>query len=267
MQTIQRHLQAEVDSSAVPPCELPQAAAQHFAASLPEGLLPANWWACTSWQQLDRALSFANHGVLPSELKRRYKEAKAELQGLCAAAHKATIEQQQQQQQQQPRLAAAHRLSGSSAWDDTSSVLEASDSKAATDASRPTRVGAAAGAVAAAAPQTPTEAVAAAAAGPKPGSAAWAAALQALLSRQGCTGKEADVNGASFCLMAIGQGRLAVLTCRPGCCMAGHQRASPSSRWLLIIIIPCKPYLSASATAPHPLGRRKVERLFSLFSV
>jgi hypothetical protein len=35
----------------------------------------------------------------------------------------------------------------------------------------------------------------------------------------------------------------------------------------LIIIIPCKPYLSASATAPHPLGRRKVERLFSLFSV
>jgi hypothetical protein len=34
----------------------------------------------------------------------------------------------------------------------------------------------------------------------------------------------------------------------------------------LIIIIPCKPYLSASATAPHPLGRRKVERLFSLFS-
>jgi hypothetical protein len=36
---------------------------------------------------------------------------------------------------------------------------------------------------------------------------------------------------------------------------------------LIIIIIPCKPYLSASATAPHPLGRRKVERLFSLFSV
>jgi hypothetical protein len=35
----------------------------------------------------------------------------------------------------------------------------------------------------------------------------------------------------------------------------------------IIIIIPCKPYLSASATAPHPLGRRKVERLFSLFSV
>jgi hypothetical protein len=28
---------------------------------------------------------------------------------------------------------------------------------------------------------------------------------------------------------------------------------------LIIIIIPCKPYLSASATAPHPLGRRKVE--------
>jgi hypothetical protein len=36
---------------------------------------------------------------------------------------------------------------------------------------------------------------------------------------------------------------------------------------IIIIIIPCKPYLSASATAPHPLGRRKVERLFSLFSV
>jgi hypothetical protein len=36
---------------------------------------------------------------------------------------------------------------------------------------------------------------------------------------------------------------------------------------LIIITIPCKPYLSASATAPHPLGRRKVERLFSLFSV
>jgi hypothetical protein len=36
---------------------------------------------------------------------------------------------------------------------------------------------------------------------------------------------------------------------------------------VIIIIIPCKPYLSASATAPHPLGRRKVERLFSLFSV
>jgi hypothetical protein len=35
----------------------------------------------------------------------------------------------------------------------------------------------------------------------------------------------------------------------------------------MLIIIPCKPYLSASATAPHPLGRRKVERLFSLFSV
>jgi hypothetical protein len=26
---------------------------------------------------------------------------------------------------------------------------------------------------------------------------------------------------------------------------------------IIIIIIPCKPYLSASATAPHPLGRRK----------
>jgi enolase len=36
---------------------------------------------------------------------------------------------------------------------------------------------------------------------------------------------------------------------------------------IIILIIPCKPYLSASATAPHPLGRRKVERLFSLFSV
>jgi hypothetical protein len=36
---------------------------------------------------------------------------------------------------------------------------------------------------------------------------------------------------------------------------------------IIIIIIPCKPYLSASATVPHPLGRRKVERLFSLFSV
>jgi hypothetical protein len=36
---------------------------------------------------------------------------------------------------------------------------------------------------------------------------------------------------------------------------------------IIIIIIPCKPYLLASATAPHPLGRRKVERLFSLFSV
>jgi hypothetical protein len=36
---------------------------------------------------------------------------------------------------------------------------------------------------------------------------------------------------------------------------------------IVMIIIPCKPYLSASATAPHPLGRRKVERLFSLFSV
>jgi hypothetical protein len=28
---------------------------------------------------------------------------------------------------------------------------------------------------------------------------------------------------------------------------------------LLIIINPCKPYLSASATAPHPLGRRKAD--------
>jgi hypothetical protein len=28
---------------------------------------------------------------------------------------------------------------------------------------------------------------------------------------------------------------------------------------LLIIINPCKPYLSASATTPHPLGRRKAD--------
>jgi hypothetical protein len=27
----------------------------------------------------------------------------------------------------------------------------------------------------------------------------------------------------------------------------------------IIIINPCKPYLSASATAPHPLGRRKAD--------
>jgi hypothetical protein len=44
-------------------------------------------------------------------------------------------------------------------------------------------------------------------------------------------------------------------------------QVSPSMQCMVIIIIPCKPYLSASATAPHPLGRRKVERLFSLFSV
>jgi hypothetical protein len=28
---------------------------------------------------------------------------------------------------------------------------------------------------------------------------------------------------------------------------------------IIIIINPCKPYLSASATAPHPLGRRKAD--------
>jgi hypothetical protein len=43
--------------------------------------------------------------------------------------------------------------------------------------------------------------------------------------------------------------------------------AAAAAAGIIIIIIPCKPYLSASATAPHPLGRRKVERLFSLFSV
>jgi hypothetical protein len=31
------------------------------------------------------------------------------------------------------------------------------------------------------------------------------------------------------------------------------------SSLLIIIINPCKPYLSASATAPHPLGRRKAD--------
>jgi hypothetical protein len=41
---------------------------------------------------------------------------------------------------------------------------------------------------------------------------------------------------------------------------------APASAAVAIIIIPCKPYLSASATTPHPLGRQKVERLFSLFS-
>jgi hypothetical protein len=33
----------------------------------------------------------------------------------------------------------------------------------------------------------------------------------------------------------------------------------PPTRLLKIIINPCKPYLSASATAPHPLGRRKAD--------
>jgi hypothetical protein len=47
----------------------------------------------------------------------------------------------------------------------------------------------------------------------------------------------------------------------------GSVRIHKVSRCIIIMIIPCKPYLSASATAPHPLGRRKVERLFSLFSV
>jgi hypothetical protein len=35
-----------------------------------------------------------------------------------------------------------------------------------------------------------------------------------------------------------------------------HTRATYS---VIIIINPCKPYLSASATAPHPLGRRKAD--------
>jgi hypothetical protein len=51
-------------------------------------------------------------------------------------------------------------------------------------------------------------------------------------------------------------------------CMVGWaadlERATTAAHMLgtacIIIIIPCKPYLSASATAPHPLGRRKVEQ-------
>jgi hypothetical protein len=33
----------------------------------------------------------------------------------------------------------------------------------------------------------------------------------------------------------------------------------PKPTIIIIIINPCKPYLSASATAPHPLGRRKAD--------
>uniref|UniRef100_A0A383V3E9 CCHC-type domain-containing protein n=1 Tax=Tetradesmus obliquus TaxID=3088 RepID=A0A383V3E9_TETOB len=201
LQAIQQHLQAELDSAALPPCQLPDAAAAHFEASLPEGLLPADWQACASWQQLDRALSFASSGMPASQLRRQYRQAKAELQRLCAAAQEAEgVEQQQQhQQQQQPGLAAAGASSHRSVWGDTGDVVETDDSKAAAEAVRPSWAAVAAApqaaAAAAAAPPAATATMQplAAAEGLTPGSAAWAAALQALLSRQGCAGKAADV--------------------------------------------------------------------------
>jgi hypothetical protein len=67
--------------------------------------------------------------------------------------------------------------------------------------------------------------------------------------------------------------RVAAAQAERRCVGAGRKRDTPEEAYcrstlgIIIIIIPCKPYLSASATAPHPLGRRKVERLFSLFSV
>jgi hypothetical protein len=42
-------------------------------------------------------------------------------------------------------------------------------------------------------------------------------------------------------------------------CKSAAVPSSCYTRVIIIIIIPCKPYLSASATAPHSLGRRKVE--------
>jgi hypothetical protein len=43
--------------------------------------------------------------------------------------------------------------------------------------------------------------------------------------------------------------------------LCGQPFTTPSqnSKVIIIIITPCKPYLSASATAPHPLGRRKAD--------
>jgi hypothetical protein len=40
--------------------------------------------------------------------------------------------------------------------------------------------------------------------------------------------------------------------------LASHEMVR-SAGLIIIIINPCKPYLSASATAPHPLGRRKAD--------
>jgi hypothetical protein len=42
--------------------------------------------------------------------------------------------------------------------------------------------------------------------------------------------------------------------CQPPCGVALQEMVL-----IIIIINPCKPYLSASATAPHPLGRRKAD--------
>jgi hypothetical protein len=42
-------------------------------------------------------------------------------------------------------------------------------------------------------------------------------------------------------------------------CSAGMPYGRVQAVIIIIIINPCKPYLSASATAPHPLGRRKAD--------
>jgi hypothetical protein len=192
LQMIQRHLQAEVDSSAVPPCQLPDHAAQQLAASLPAGLLPGNWQSYPSWQQLDRALIFTGHGTSSaSEMKSHYKEAKMEVQRLCAAEQQAAGQLQPQQQQHRAQIGGS-----ASAWGVTGSAFEPQDSRAMAEASKPSWAAAAAAAAPGpAAPATAPEvqAPAAATSGLAPGSAAWDAALQKLLSRGGFAGKEAGV--------------------------------------------------------------------------
>jgi hypothetical protein len=48
-------------------------------------------------------------------------------------------------------------------------------------------------------------------------------------------------------------------TCYMTCYVTCYMIQTQNYMILIIIINPCKPYLSASATAPHPLGRRKAD--------
>ncbi|WIA30175.1 hypothetical protein OEZ86_000267 [Tetradesmus obliquus] len=143
-------------------------------------MLPLNWQQFSSWGQLELHVSFTVAGAgAVLQTRRRFKEAQQLAQETTDAAAAsaaapdehdvldvaASVQQQQQQEEE----------------------VEKGEEKA------PLAAEVLPAAAAAAAAGGEAEVDAAAGSSLTPGSAAWAAALQALLSRQGCSGKAADV--------------------------------------------------------------------------
>jgi hypothetical protein len=179
------------------PCHLVPEAAAAFAQALPAGMLPSNWQQFSSWGQLELHVSFTAAGpgaVL--QTRRRFKEAQQLAQETTEAAAAAAAAMADTEQLDMPEDAAADEQQQQQ---DGNEVL-VQDQHPHQQKEQSTAVASEAPPPAAEAPSVAATAAAAAngeasgsASDVAPGSSAWNAALKRLLSRDGFSGKEANV--------------------------------------------------------------------------